>query len=89
MSDEQTELQLMGRRSFQHFCGLEQSANILDRTTIWNFENRVDADDVAALFAELDRQIRAQSLEAHAGQIMMRPWCPLPSSTSPRGIKRS
>jgi hypothetical protein len=44
---------------------------------------------VAALFAELDRQIRAQSLEAHAGQIMMRPWCPLPSSTSPRGIKRS
>ncbi len=37
LSDEQTEFQLLDRRSFQRFCGLEHSMNIPDRTTIWNF----------------------------------------------------
>ncbi len=41
LSDEQTEFQLLNRRSFRRFCGLEPSRNIPDRTTIWNFENRI------------------------------------------------
>lgn len=70
LSDEQTEFQLLDRRSFRRFCGLEHSRNLPDRTTIWNFENRIGVDGVTALFAELDRQIRAQGLEARAGQIV-------------------
>ena len=70
LSDEQSEFQLLNRRSFRRFSGLDRSRNIPDRTTIWNFENRTGVDGVSALFAELDRQIRAHSLETHAGQIV-------------------
>lgn len=70
LSDEQTEFQLLDRRSFLRFCGLEHSANIPDRTTIWNFENRIGVEGVSALFEELDRQIRAHGLEARSGQIV-------------------
>lgn len=68
LSDEQAEFQLLDRRSFQRFCGLEHSADIPDRTTILNFENRIGVDGVHALFAELNRKIRTQGLEARAGQ---------------------
>ena len=78
LSDEQTEFQLLDRRSFQRFCGLEHSANIPDRTTIWNFENRIGVEGVSALFTELDRQIRAQGLEARAGQIVDATLVPAP-----------
>jgi len=78
LSDEQTEFQLLDRRSFQRFCGLEHSLNIPDRTTIWNFENRLGVAGVEALFTELDRQIRAHGLEARAGQIVDATWVPAP-----------
>ncbi len=78
MSDEQTEFQLLDRRSFQHFCGLEHSANIPDHATIWNFGNRIGADGVNAIFTELDRQIRTQGLEASAGQIVDATLVPAP-----------
>ncbi|WMT48395.1 MAG: IS5 family transposase [Acidithiobacillus caldus] len=78
LSDEQTEFQLLDRRSFRRFCGLEHSRNIPDRTTIWNFENRIGVDGVSALFAELDRQIRARGLEARAGQIVVATLVPAP-----------
>ena len=78
LSDEQSEFQLLDRRSFRRFCGLEHSRNIPDRTTIWNFENRIGVDGVSALFAELDRQIRARGLEARAGQIVDATLVPAP-----------
>jgi len=45
MSGEQVEFQLLDRLSFQRFCGLTITANIPDRTTVWNFENRIGAID--------------------------------------------
>ena len=78
VSDEQTEFQLLDRRSFRRFCGLEHSRNIPDRTMIWNLENRIGVDGVSALFAELDRQIRARGLEARAGQIVDATLVPAP-----------
>ncbi len=78
LSDEQTEYQLLDRRSFLRFCGLEHSANVPDRTTIWHFENRIGVDGVEALFTELDRQIRAHGLEARAGQIVDATLVPAP-----------
>ena len=35
LSDEQMEYQLLDRMSYQRFCGLADSANVPDRTTIW------------------------------------------------------
>ncbi len=78
LSDEQTEYQLLDRRSFLRFCGLEHSANVPDRTTIWHFENRIGVAGVEALFADLDRQIRAHGLEARAGQIVDATLVPAP-----------
>ena len=78
LSDEQTEFQLLDRRSFQRFCGLEHTADIPDRTTIWKFENRIGVAGVDALFGELDRQIRAHGLEARAGQIVDATLVPAP-----------
>ena len=78
LSDEQAEFQLLDRRSFRRFCGLEHSRNIPDRTTIWSFENRVGVDGVTALFNDLDRQIRAYGLEARAGQIVDATLVPAP-----------
>ncbi len=78
LSDEQTEFQLLDRRSFRRFCGLEHSRNIPDRTTIWNFEKRLGGEGVMALFIELDRQIRAHGLEARAGQIVDATLVPAP-----------
>ncbi|MCE5394029.1 MAG: transposase, partial [Acidithiobacillus sp.] len=78
LSDEQTEYQLLDRRSFRRFCGLEHSRNIPDRTTIWNFENRLGVEGVQALFVALDRQIQAHGLEARAGQIIDATLVPTP-----------
>ncbi len=50
LSDEQVEFQLLDRLSFQRFCGLQGSASIPDRTTVWTFENRIGADAAKALF---------------------------------------
>ncbi len=87
LSDEQTEFHLLDRRSFQRFCGLEHSLNIPDRTTIWNFENRIGVGGVEALFAELDRQIRAHGLEARAGQIIDATLVPAPKQHFTKGDK--
>ncbi len=50
LSDEQVEFQLNDRQSFQRFFGLQHSANIPDRTTVWTFENRIGPDAAKALF---------------------------------------
>ncbi len=89
LSDEQAEFQLLDRRSFRRFIGLEHSRNIPDRTTIWNFDNRIGVDGVTAVFTELDRHIRAKGLEYRAGQIVdATPWCLRPGSISPGKRKR-
>ena len=87
LSDEQTEFQLLDRRSFRRFCGLAHSRNIPDRTTIWNFENRIGVGGVEALFAELDRQVRAHGLEARAGQIIDATLVPAPKQHFTKGDK--
>ena len=87
LSDEQTEYQLLDRRSFLRFCGLEHSRYVPDRTTIWNFENRIGVEGVSALFDELDRQIRAHGLEARSGQIVDATLVPAPKQHFTKGDK--
>lgn len=49
LSNEQMEYQLLDRMSYQRFCGLTDSASILDRTTVWTFENRIGEVGAQAL----------------------------------------
>ena len=41
LSDENTERQLLDRRSFQRFCGLADELRIPDARTVWLFKQRL------------------------------------------------
>jgi hypothetical protein len=41
ISDEQVEFQLLDQPNFQQFCGKTAAPNIPNRSTVWNFENRI------------------------------------------------
>ena len=67
LSDEQVEFRLLDRLSFQRFCGLTTAANIPDRKTVWNFENRIAAIGAQALFDSLNAQLLGQRYLARGG----------------------
>ncbi|CAH1189564.1 hypothetical protein NTGBS_1050009 [Candidatus Nitrotoga sp. BS] len=54
------EYQLLDRMSYQHFCGLTDSACVLDRTTVWTFENRIGEVGAQALFDGMEQQLLKQ-----------------------------
>ncbi|WP_200196836.1 IS5 family transposase [Halorhodospira abdelmalekii] len=71
ISDESLEFQLLDRLSFQRFCGLQGSAKIPDRTTIWNFEQRlVKAGAGELLFAAVQSELTRHGYIARCGQIV-------------------
>lgn len=71
LSDESMEFQLLDRLSFQRFCGLQGSATIPDRTTIWNFEQRlVRAEAGDAIFEAVQRELVRHGYIARCGQIV-------------------
>lgn len=78
LSDEQIEYQLLDRMSYQRFCGLSDSANIPDRTTVWTFENRIGAVGAKALFEEIDQQLFNHGFLARGGQIIDATLVPAP-----------
>ena len=78
LSDEQMEYQLLDRMSYQRFCGLANSANIPDRTTIWTFENRIGDSGAQALFAGVEQQLLKQGYIARGGQIIDATLVPAP-----------
>ena len=78
LSDEQVEFQLLDRLSFQRFCGLTTAANIPDRTTVWDFENRIGAIGAQALFDSLNAQLLGQGYLARGGQIIDATLVPAP-----------
>ena len=78
LSGEQVEFQVLDRLSFQRFCGLTMAANIPDRTTVWNFENRIGASGAAALFDSLNAQLLGQGYLARGGQIIDATLVPAP-----------
>lgn len=70
LSDEQCEYQLLDRTSYKRFCKLEDSLNIPDRTTIWNFQQALGEDGVTALFNAIDAQIQQAGYIARQGQLI-------------------
>jgi IS5 family transposase len=71
LSDAQTEFQILDRRSFGRFLGLDDGDNTPDETTIWRFrEALVRANAIEALFARFDTHLKALGYLAMGGQIV-------------------
>jgi transposase, IS5 family len=71
LSDAQTEFQILDRRSFGRFLGLDDGDNTPDETTIWRFrEALVRANAIEALFARFDTHLKDQGYLAMGGQIV-------------------
>ncbi len=68
LSDEQVEFQLLDRMSFQRFCLLSDSANVPDRNTVWQFQQRLGIDGAALLFQGVDMQLHRHGFMARGGQ---------------------
>ena len=80
LSDEQTEFQLLDRLSFQRFVGLRHSSQVPDRTTIWNFKERlVKAGVKDIVFESFNRQLSALGYVARSGQMVDATLVPTPT----------
>jgi IS5 family transposase len=54
LSDDECELQIYDRRSFQRFLGLEHEGRIPEAKTLWKFRERLGENGVKALFEAFD-----------------------------------
>lgn len=71
LSDAQAEFQIMDRRSFGRFLGLDDGDAVPDETTIWRFrEALVRAKAVDGLFARFDAHLKGAGYLAMGGQIV-------------------
>jgi IS5 family transposase len=76
--DEKAEFKLLDLLSFQRVYGLATAVNIPNRTTVWNFENRIGAIGALALFDSLNAQSLGQGYQARSGQIIDATLVPAP-----------
>ena len=59
LSDAQAELQIMDRRTFGRFPGIDDGDEVPDETTIWRFHEALfQAGAVEALFARFDAHLK-------------------------------
>ncbi|PRX31215.1 transposase [Meinhardsimonia xiamenensis] len=71
LSDAQAEFQILDRRSFGRFLGIDDGDRVPDETTIWCFrEALVQANAIERLFARFDAYLRAAGCLAMSGQIV-------------------
>lgn len=70
LSEEQTEFQILDRRSFQQFLGLEGGGKVPDKNSIWDFKERLGEDGARGLFERFDDYLREAGLMARGGKIV-------------------
>ncbi|MDR1494259.1 MAG: transposase [Planctomycetaceae bacterium] len=71
LSDEQTELQIRDRLSFQHFLGLTRADKIPDARTIWLFGEELHCANVERkLFERFQEALAGKGLIAKASSIV-------------------
>jgi len=87
LSDEQMEYQLLDRMSYKRFCGLIDSVNIPDRTTVWTFEKRIGEAGAQALLDAVTGQLLQKGFIARGGQIIDATLVPAPKQHNSRGDK--
>ncbi|WP_457929152.1 transposase [Pseudomonas aeruginosa] len=68
------EFQLLDHMSFQRFAGLENTAQVPDRNTIWNFRERlVQAQGRASDLDEVQRQLQLNGFNARPASSVRQP----------------
>jgi IS5 family transposase len=85
LSDEELEIQVNDRRSFEDFIGLGVMDSIPDATTVSFFRERlIKADVIEELFETFDRHLRDPGFEAKGGQIIDATFIPVPKQRNTR-----
>ena len=70
LSEEQTEFQILDRRSFQQFLGLETGGKVPDKNSIWDFKERLGEEGARGLFDLFDQYLREAGLMVRGGRIL-------------------
>lgn len=71
LSDEQTQFQILDRRSFHHFLGLSQADAVPDQNTIREFREKLTkAELFAQLFAAFNTRLTEQGFITRQGQMI-------------------
>ena len=71
LSDAQAEFQLLDRRTFGRFLGVDDGDRVLDETTVWRFRKApLEAGAVERLFARFDAHLREAGYLAMGGQMI-------------------
>jgi IS5 family transposase len=71
LSDEQTQFQILDRRSFHHFLGLTEADSVPDQNTIREFREKLTkAELFSELFAAFNARLTAQGFITRKGQII-------------------
>jgi IS5 family transposase len=70
LSDEQVGYQILDWKTFQHFVGLEDSSQVPDRMTVWEFRDRlVVAGAETDLLDAVDRELNRHGYLARGGRM--------------------
>ena len=70
LSDEQAELWVMDRLSFQKFVGLTLSDKVPDANTIWDFREAIGQETLDQCFSDFWAYLKEQGIEAKAGKVV-------------------
>ena len=71
LSDAQAEFQIMDRRTFGRFLGLDDGGTVPDETTIWRFREALTvAGSIRTLFDRFDGHLKHAGFLAMGGQIV-------------------
>ena len=84
LSDEQTELQILDRMSFQRFLGLDVGDDVPDATTIWLFKERLGDEGMRALFDIFDAYLREAGLIGREGKVIDASFVDMPRQRNSR-----
>ncbi len=83
--DEELEIQVNDRRSFEEFVGLGVMNSIPDATTVAFFRERLrEAGVIEELFEMFETYLRSQGLQARCGQIIDATLVPVPRQRNTR-----
>lgn len=70
LSDEKAEFEILDRTSFQRFLGIESEGRIPDRTTIWQFKERLGDEGAQRLFDFFDGELARAGVVGKKGRIV-------------------
>lgn len=70
LSDERVEFEILDRTSFQRFLGIVTEGRIPDRTTVWNFKERLGEAGAARLFDFFHQRLAVAGVIGRKGRIV-------------------